>query len=85
MTRSWQAWLVDVVVGGILGGVVGGVVALNLMILSGIDSGYEASIAEVFDHQPIFGVLVVAALVAGPVLGVVIARRRRQRRQAERG
>jgi predicted transporter len=72
-------WLVDVVAGGILGGVVGGVVALNLMILSGVDNGYEASIAEVFDHQPVFGALVVAALVAGPVLGVFAARRWRQR------
>jgi len=79
MTGSWRAWVIDVVVGGVLGAVVGVVVALNLKILSGVDTGYEASIAEVFDHQPLVGVLVIAALVAGPVLGVIAARRLRRR------
>jgi hypothetical protein len=60
-------------------GVVGSVVALNLMILSGVDSGYEASIAQVFDHRLLFGVLVVVALVAGPVLGVIAAGTLRRR------
>lgn len=73
-------WLVDVLVGGIVGGVTGAIVAVNVVIFSGVDRGYEASLREVFGHSPFLGVVVVMVLAAGPVLGVLVARRQRGRR-----
>ena len=63
------------VVGAVVGGVLGAVVALNLMIYLGDSSGYEASLTDVFAHNPLAGILVITVLVAGPVLGVVVANR----------
>jgi len=76
-----RAWLADVLVGGLVGGVIGAIVAVNVVIFGGIDGGYEATPAEVFRQNTVVGVLMVAVLVAGPVVGVVTARRRRARRQ----
>ncbi len=79
MTKSKAAvWLVDGLVGGGLGLLVAGIIAVNLVIFSGIDVGYEASIAEVFDYNPVVGVMVVAVLVLGPALGISLARARRR-------
>jgi len=75
-----KGWLRDVVVGGLIGGLLGSIVAVNFVILTGIDQGYEASLGEVFRYSPIAGIVTVAILVAGPVLGVVGARRLRSRR-----
>jgi multisubunit Na+/H+ antiporter MnhB subunit len=61
--------------GLLAGGVVGAVVAVNVVIYSGIDRGYEASPAEVFDQNALVGVVVVVVLLAGPALGVALARR----------
>lgn len=52
------------------------IVAINVVIFSGIDDGYEASLPEVFRQNALVGVLVVLILAVGPVVGVVIARRR---------
>ena len=79
-----KPWLLDVVVGGISGGLVGAVVAVNVVIYSGIDRGYQASIPEVFRESVLIGLLVVAILVAGPVVGVWIARRLRYQRMSGR-
>ena len=73
-----RGWLVDLVIGGLTGGVVGAIVAVNVVIFAGPETGYEASLAEVFDHSPVVGGLTVAALVGGPVLGVGLARRLRR-------
>jgi uncharacterized membrane protein len=75
-------WFVDIVVGGIVGGVAGAIVAVNFIIYAGIDRGYEATIPEVFRQSVVAGVVTVAVLVAGPVVGVWIARRLRRRRSA---
>jgi multisubunit Na+/H+ antiporter MnhB subunit len=72
--------LLDVVVGGLTGGLVGAVVAINFVIYTGIEQGYEASLVEVFQHSLIAGIVTVIILVAGPVLGVVTARRLRIKR-----
>jgi hypothetical protein len=72
--------LLDVVVGGLTGGLVGAVVAINFVIYTGIEQGYEASLVEVFQHSLIAGIVTVMILVAGPVLGVVTARRLRIKR-----
>jgi hypothetical protein len=79
MTKSNStAWLIDGLVGGALGLLVAGIVAVNVVIYSGIDAGYEAGIGEVFDYNPLVGVAVVAILVLGPVLGILLARARRR-------
>lgn len=84
-----KGWLVDLTVGGLAGGLVGAVAAVNFVIYTGIEQGYEASLVEVFQHSPIAGIVTVMILIAGPVLGVLTARRQRGKRarssQAETG
>jgi uncharacterized membrane protein len=80
MQKRRRSWLVDVVVGGLVGAVVGAIVAVNVVIYSGVDQGYEASIPEVFRHNLFAGILTIVALVAGPIVGVVVARIMRRRR-----
>lgn len=80
--RIRHPWLVDLVVGGIVGGVVGAVAAVNLVIFSGIERGYEANLVEVFQQSPVVGVIVVALLLGGPVLGVLFARTVRHKRDS---
>ncbi|HEU4320315.1 MAG TPA: hypothetical protein VFS66_09560 [Acidimicrobiia bacterium] len=81
MHRARSGWLVDVLVGGVAGALVAVVAALNLMILLGPTTGYETSLGELFAHNPLAGVLVVTVLLAGPILGVVLARRFRRTRE----
>lgn len=59
----------------VLGFVVAAIVAVNVVIASGVDRGYEASLGEVFEENPVAGVITVAVLVAGPVVGVWTAKR----------
>jgi hypothetical protein len=80
MHPSTRDWLIDVLLGGLLGGLVGGVVAVNLVIFSGMDRGYESSLVDVFRQNPVVGVITVAVLIAGPIAGVVVARRLRNKR-----
>jgi hypothetical protein len=55
-----------------LGGFVVAVIAiLNLHILVGLEAGYAASPADVFEWSVLLGVVDIALLVAGPMLGVV--------------
>ena len=65
--------------GAILGFIVGAIVAVNVVITAGVDRGYEASLAEVFEESAVLGVAVLAILVAGPIVGVYAARRIRQK------
>ena len=63
-----------------LGGfVVAVVVILNLHILVGLEDGYAASPADVVEWSVLLGVVDIALLVAGPVLGIVAASRLRRR------
>ncbi len=75
-----HGWLIDIVVGGLVGGIIGAVVAVNVVIFSGIESGYESSIGDIFDYNAFVAALVIVILLAGPVLGVVLARRLRRNR-----
>ncbi|MGD2059309.1 MAG: hypothetical protein PVF87_00450 [Acidimicrobiia bacterium] len=68
--RAWTVY----VLGALAGAALGVIVALNVMIFSGVERGYEAGLGEVFAHSPLAGVLVVASLIAGPVVGVIWAR-----------
>ena len=63
-----------------LGGfVVAVIVILNLHIFVGLKDGYAASPADVFEWSVLLGVVDIALLVAGPVLGIVAASRFRSR------
>jgi hypothetical protein len=73
-------WLVDLCSGAIVGGVIGALGAVNFVIYVGIDDGYEANIADVFRQNTLAGLVTVALLILGPVLGVIVARRIRRRR-----
>jgi hypothetical protein len=80
--RTRHPWLFDLVVGGIVGGVVGAVAAVNVVIVSGIERGYEASLGEVFQQSTVVGVVVVAIFLGGPVVGVLFARTVRHKRDS---
>jgi hypothetical protein len=75
------AWIVDVLAGGVIGGIVGWIVAINVVIFSGVESGYQASIPEMFEHSLLTGLAYVLILSAGPVVGVVVARKQRRKRK----
>ena len=69
----------ETVIGAILGLVVGAIIAINLIITAGVERGYEASLIEVFEENALIAVAAVAIPVAGPVAGVIVARRIRPR------
>ena len=78
--KSKSGWLVDVLAGGFIGGIVGGIAAINLVIFAGIEPGYEATLPEVFSQSWVVGIVTVVVLMAGPIVGVIVARRIRRRR-----
>ena len=73
MTRRRLA--IRVVFGAVVGLVVGAIASVNVVIFSGIEDGYEASVTEVFEQNALVGVIAALVLVAGPVIGVIIALR----------
>jgi MFS family permease len=77
MHPKTRGWIVDIVLGGLIGGFLGAIVAVNVVIFSGIERGYQSGITEIFEYNAVLGVLVLSILVGGPVLGVVLARRAR--------
>ena len=81
MSTGARQWIVDALLGGIAGGVVGAIVAVNLVIYSGIEGGYQASIPDIFEENVVIGVVTVAILVGGPIAGIAVARQRRRRRE----
>lgn len=76
-TKQRYRWLV-VLLGGAVGGLIGLIAAVNLVIYSGVEGGYEANLGDVFAHSALVGVAVVALPVGGMVAGVIVALRRRQ-------
>ena len=77
MRQSTRGWIIDVGLGGLIGAVLGAIVAVNVVIMSGIERGYESGLREIFEYNALLGVIIVSILVAGPVLGVSLARRAR--------
>ncbi len=75
MRRRRLITVLVTIAGVVIGLVVGAIVAVNIVIYSGIDRGYEASPSEVFSQNPVVGILALAALVAGPVTGAYLTRR----------
>ena len=76
--------MIDIIVGGIFGGIVGAIAAVNVVIYSGIDDGYEATLGEVFDQYPVVGVIAVGLILLGPAVGIAVARYLRDRRATRR-
>ncbi len=68
------------VLGAVVGAIIGAIVAVNIAIYLGPDQGYESSIGDLFEANAIVGVLTILALVGGPVVGIVVARRAAQKR-----
>ena len=66
---------IRVVFGAVVGLVVGAIASVNVAIFGGIEDGYEASPAQVFEENALVGVIAVVVLVAGPIIGVMIAMR----------
>lgn len=79
MTSNVRHWIVDLVAGAVVGGVVGAIVAVNVVIYTGIEGGYEATIPQVFQENAVIGLVTVAILGSGPILGVFVARWLRRR------
>ena len=67
------------VLAALAGFVVAVIVILNLHILVGLEDGYAATPADVFSWSVLLGVVDIALLVTGPVLGIVAASRLRRR------
>jgi multisubunit Na+/H+ antiporter MnhB subunit len=80
MNATSRAWLADILIGGLAGGVVGAIAAVNFVIYVGIEDGYEASIPEVFRQNTLAGIVTVAILLMGSVVGLIAVRRRRRSR-----
>lgn len=83
MTESHRGWILDLLIGGVIGGAVAAIAAVNLVIYSGMEGGYEATLPAVFDQSPLVGLLTMAILVGGPFLGVTAARRLRRSRRRD--
>lgn len=80
MAGKGSGWGIDLAVGGLCGLIAGAILSVNLVIFLGVEGGYEASLSDVFAHNVLIGILVVAVVVAGPVGGVAYARWRRRLR-----
>ena len=77
---TFSDWVVDILAGALIGGVAGAIAAVNIIIFSGIDSGYQSSLGDVFSYNVFVGLVAVIVLVGAPIAGVVVARRMRRTR-----
>lgn len=77
MTRT----VLGTAIGILAGAVVAFIVEINLVIFSGIERGYEATLPDMFAENRLIGVLAVAILVAGPVAGGIWGFRMASRRR----
>ncbi len=79
MSTHTPGRVIGALAGAIIGLLVGGIAAVNLVIFAGVDQGYEASLPEVFETNVLLGVTTVAVLIAGPIVGAIVALRIRPR------
>lgn len=77
---SAKGWMIDLLMGGLGGGLAGAIVAVNIVIFSGIDDGYESSFGDVMDFNRFLGLTVLAVLLAAPISAISILRRLRRNR-----
>ena len=83
MDTDARGWLVDIAVGGFVGLIVGLIAAVNVVIYTGVEGGYEATIGEVFGENLFVGLLAAAIVIAGPVGGVLTLRTLRRKRSSD--
>lgn len=74
-TRRGAGHAVRIAVGAVVGAIAGAIASVNIVIFSGIDDGYEATPAQVFDENPLVGVVAATALIVCIVVGVVVGSR----------
>lgn len=77
---SLIGWVVDVTLGSVAGFIVGAILAVNIVIFSGVDDGYQASVRQVFSQKPLAGVLAGLVLILLPLVAVIGLRRVRRSR-----
>jgi len=83
--RRTREVVLDVVFGGFIGAVTGAIVAVNVvgvsdnLGLAGVEQGPLTSVPDVFHASVSLGVVMVVILAAGPIAGVIVARRLRRR------
>ncbi len=65
--------------GALSGLVVGVIVVLNLNILAGLEDGYAATPRQILDMSAILALAEIMLLIAGPVLGTLVALKLRSR------
>ncbi len=70
MVTRWLCTAIMYAAGVIVGLIAAAIVTFNLHILVGLEQGYAASPAEVFDHSVLLGVFDLLLLIAAPALGV---------------
>jgi hypothetical protein len=70
-------------IAALVGLIVAVIVTLNLHIAVGLEQGYAATPAEVFDRSVMLGVFDLLLLLAGPAAGVLLLQR--LRRASRRG
>lgn len=63
------------VLGGAVGALVGAIAAVNIVIFSGIEDGYEATPAQVFDESPVVGIIAALAFCVCIGIGALVAGR----------
>lgn len=76
-SRPPRARMVLVPLLALIGFLAAVIIIVNLHIFVGLEEGYAASPAQVWEWSPILGAIDLALLVAGPVLGVLAVSRRR--------
>ena len=67
----------------VVGALIGAIVAVNVVIFSGTDRGYETTIPELFRENVFLGIVTVAILAAGPIVGAIYGRNDWRRRHPD--
>ncbi len=81
MVQHWLGTTITYAAGAVVGLVIAVIVTFNLHILVGLEQGYAASPAEVFEHSVLLGLVDLLLLIAAPALGVLgVGQLRRQER-----
>lgn len=83
-STSAKGWVIDVLVGGLGGGLVGAITAVNIVVFSGIEDGYESSFGDIMDYSRFLALIVVAVLLAAPISAVFMLRKLRRSRRIPR-
>lgn len=64
--------------GAVVGLITAAIVEINFVIAFGPDQGYESTFPKIFEDNLLVGIVAVAILLAGPVVGAIVAVRQRR-------